>query len=184
MEVFLEDENNVIFTQIPSKTSVSEPTHTSAIWRSSEELDHLIQCRHLQQIVDSRQSDIKLCRFHDNEIWEWYTPLLEVSQAWIAWSFRQTWPTTSERAFKTHRGHRLNISAHIKVGRKNKLYMEGTECSHPVTLSLDHWGLCAGPSSTARLGRHLTESEQAPELYPLTKISLISKRTHGPRIRY
>ena len=25
----------------------------------------------------------------------------------------------------------------------------------------------------------MTESEQAPELYPLTKISLISKRTHG-----
>ena len=64
MEVFLEDENNAIFTQIPSKTSASEPTHSSAIWRSSEELDDLIQGRHLQQIVDSRQSDIKLSRFH------------------------------------------------------------------------------------------------------------------------
>ena len=30
----------------------------------------------------------------------------------------------------------------------------------------------------------MTEPEQAPELYPLTKISLISKRAHGPRIRY
>ena len=64
MEVFLEDKNNVSVTQIPSKTSVSEPTHSSAIWRSSEELDDLIQGRHLQQIVDSRQSDIKLSRFH------------------------------------------------------------------------------------------------------------------------
>ena len=62
--------------------------------------------------------------------------------------------------------------------------MEFTQFSHLVRLSLDHWGLCAGPSSTAKLGRHLTESEQAPELYPLTKISLISKGTHGPRIRY
>ena len=142
MEVFLEDENNVIFTQIPSKTSVSEPTHTSAIWRSSEELDHLIQCRHLQQIVDSRQSDIKLCRFHDDEILEWYTPLVEVNQALIAWSFRQTWPATSEIASQTHRGHRLNISAHIKVGRKNKLYMEGTQFSHTVTHCLWIIGDC------------------------------------------
>ena len=35
---------------------------------SREELDDLIQCRHLQQIVDSRQSDIKHARFEDNEI--------------------------------------------------------------------------------------------------------------------
>ena len=53
--------------------------------------------------------------------------------------------------------------------------MTDSQFSHPVILSLDQWGLCAGPSSTARLGRHLTESEQAPELYPLTKISLISR---------
>ena len=53
MEVFLEDEYNVNFTQTPSKR---------------EELNDLIQCRHLQQIVDSRQSDIKLSRFEDNEI--------------------------------------------------------------------------------------------------------------------
>ena len=86
MEVFLEDEYNVNFTQTPSKTSVAEPTYTSAIWRSREELDDLIQCRHLQQIVDSRQSDIKLSRFEDNEIWERYTPLVEVNQALNAWS--------------------------------------------------------------------------------------------------
>ena len=46
------------------------------------------------------------------------------------------------------------------------------------------WGMWAGPSGTAMLGQPLTESEQAPELSPLTKISLISKRTHGSRIRY
>ena len=179
MEVFLEDEYNVNFTQTPSKTSVSEPTYTSAIWRSREELDDLIQCRHLQQIVDSRQSDIKLSGFQDNEICMWYTPLVEVNQSLVAWSFWQSRPAMSEMSAQTHRGHRLDLSANIKVDRKNSRIE-----SRCYILSLDHWGLCAGPSSTARLGRHLTESEQAPELYPLTKISLISKRTHGPRIRY
>ena len=33
-------------------------------------------------------------------------------------------------------------------------------------------------------GQPVTEPEQAPELSPLIKISLISKRTHDPRIRY
>ena len=45
-------------------------------------------------------------------------------------------------------------------------------------------GEWADPSGTAMLGQPMTEPEQAPELYPLTKISLISKRPHGSRIRY
>ena len=45
-------------------------------------------------------------------------------------------------------------------------------------------GKWADPGGTAMPGQLVTEPEQAPELYPLTKISLISKRTHGPRIRY
>ena len=45
-------------------------------------------------------------------------------------------------------------------------------------------GKWADPDGTAMSGQPVTESEQAPELYPLTKISLISKRTHGTRIRY
>ena len=45
-------------------------------------------------------------------------------------------------------------------------------------------GRWADPGGTAMPGQLVTEPEQAPELYPLTKISLISKRTHGPLIRY
>ena len=45
-------------------------------------------------------------------------------------------------------------------------------------------GESADPGGTAMPGHLVTEPEQAPELHPLTKISLISKRTHGPRIRY
>ena len=45
-------------------------------------------------------------------------------------------------------------------------------------------GKWADPGGTAIPGQPVTEPEQAPELYPLTKISLISKRTHGSRIRY
>ena len=45
----------------------------------------------------------------------------------------------------------------------------------------DQW---ADPSGTAMLGQPVTKPEQAPELHPLTKISLISKGAHGPRIRY
>ena len=45
-------------------------------------------------------------------------------------------------------------------------------------------GQWANPSGTAMLGQPVTEPEQAPELYPLTKISLISRRPHGSRIRY
>ena len=42
----------------------------------------------------------------------------------------------------------------------------------------------ADPSDTAMLGQPVIGPEQAPESNPLTKISLISKRAHGPRIRY
>ncbi len=45
-------------------------------------------------------------------------------------------------------------------------------------------GQWADPSGTAMLGQPATKPEQAPELHPLTKISLISKGAHGPRIRY
>ena len=40
------------------------------------------------------------------------------------------------------------------------------------------------PGGTAMPGQLVTRPEQAPEPHPLTKISLISKGTHGPRIRY
>ena len=45
-------------------------------------------------------------------------------------------------------------------------------------------GKWADPSDTAILGQPMNKSEQAPELIPLAKISLISKGPHGPRIRY
>ena len=45
-------------------------------------------------------------------------------------------------------------------------------------------GEWADPGGTAMPGRLVTRPEQAPEPHPLTKISLISKGTHGPRIRY
>ena len=45
-------------------------------------------------------------------------------------------------------------------------------------------GQRADPSGTAMLGQPMMQPEQAPELLPLTKISLISKGAHGPRIRY
>ena len=45
-------------------------------------------------------------------------------------------------------------------------------------------GKWADPGGTAMPGQLVTEPEQAPELYPLTKISLISKMAHGHRIRY
>ena len=45
-------------------------------------------------------------------------------------------------------------------------------------------GMWAGPGGTAIPGQPVTEPEQAPELYPLVKISLISKGGHAPRIRY
>ena len=45
-------------------------------------------------------------------------------------------------------------------------------------------GKWAELSSTARLSQPVTKSEQAPALHPLAKMSLISKETHGLRIRY
>ena len=45
-------------------------------------------------------------------------------------------------------------------------------------------GEWADPSGTAMLGQPMTEPEQAPKLYPLLKISLISKGGHAPCIRY
>ena len=45
-------------------------------------------------------------------------------------------------------------------------------------------GKWADPGGTAMPGQPVTKPEQAPELHPLTKISLISKGAHGPRIRY
>ena len=42
----------------------------------------------------------------------------------------------------------------------------------------------ADPGVTAMPGQLVTEPEQASELHPLTKISLILKRTDGPHIRY
>jgi hypothetical protein len=54
--------------------------------------------------------------------------------------------------------------------------------SKPLCMELV--GKWAIPSSTAMLGQPMTELEQAPKLSPLAKISLTSKRTHGPHIRY
>jgi len=45
-------------------------------------------------------------------------------------------------------------------------------------------GKWANPGGTAIPGQPMTRLEQAPSPHPLTKISLISKGTHGPRIRY
>ena len=45
-------------------------------------------------------------------------------------------------------------------------------------------GKWADPGGTAMPGQPVTEPEQAPELHPLIKISLISKGGHAPRIRY
>ena len=45
----------------------------------------------------------------------------------------------------------------------------------------DQWAV---PGGTAIPGQPVTEPEQAPELYPLAKISLIPKGGHAPRIRY
>ena len=65
----------------------------------------------------------------------------------------------------------------------HNVYAESTKsvhCVHPWVLV----GKWADPNGTAMLGQPVNESEQAPELIPLSKISLISKGTHGPRIRY
>ena len=49
------------------------------------------------------------------------------------------------------------------------------------SVSGDQW---ANPSGTAMLGQPMIKPEQAPKLHPLLKISLISKKAHGLRIRY
>ena len=45
-------------------------------------------------------------------------------------------------------------------------------------------GKWADLGGTAMPSQPVSKPEQAPELSPLTKISLISKEAHGPRIRY
>ena len=45
-------------------------------------------------------------------------------------------------------------------------------------------GKWAMPGGTAIPGQPVIRLEQAPSPHPLTKMSLISKGTHGPRIRY
>ena len=46
-------------------------------------------------------------------------------------------------------------------------------------LLLSLFSFLADPSDTAMLGQPVTMPEQAPEHYPLSKISLISKGAHG-----
>ena len=51
---------------------------------------------------------------------------------------------------------------------------------HRMVRSIWSWvGKWADPSDTAMLGQPVTMPEQAPEHYPLSKISLISKGAHG-----
>ena len=45
-------------------------------------------------------------------------------------------------------------------------------------------GKWADPGGTAIPGQPMMKVEQAPTLHPRSKMCLISKRTHGPRIRY
>ena len=45
-------------------------------------------------------------------------------------------------------------------------------------------GKWADLGGTAMPSQPVSKPEQAPELSPLAKISLISKEAHGPRIRY
>ena len=45
-------------------------------------------------------------------------------------------------------------------------------------------GKWADPGGTAIPGQPMMKVEQAPTLRPRSKMRLISKRTHGPRIRY
>ena len=76
-----------------------------------------------------------------------------------------------------------NTSLRIRNFRKDekKATFSGDILDQINQLLVGKW---ADPDGTAMLGQPVTEPEQAPELYPLTKISLISKRTHGSRIRY
>ena len=54
----------------------------------------------------------------------------------------------------------------------------------PVIVTYRELGKWADPGGTAMPGQPVTRPEQAPEPHPLSKISLISKGAHGPRIRY
>ena len=65
----------------------------------------------------------------------------------------------------------------VSLNTKENCWME--EC-----LPRSKVGQWAAPSGTAMLGQPVTKPEQAPKLHPLTKISLISKGSHEPRIRY
>ena len=56
-------------------------------------------------------------------------------------------------------------------------------CSaYPTSICVN--GEWANPGGTAMPGWLVTGPEQAPAPHPLTKISLISREPHGPRIRY
>ncbi len=61
-----------------------------------------------------------------------------------------------------------------------KFYGYTVSCLN-ISIIGDQW---ADPSGTAMLGQPVMKPEQAPEFHPLSKISLISKGAHGPRIRY
>ena len=76
-----------------------------------------------------------------------------------------------------------NTSLRIRNFRRDekKAIFSGDNLDQINQLLVGKW---ADPDGTAMSGQPVTEPEQAPELYPLTKISLISKRTHGSRIRY
>ena len=60
-------------------------------------------------------------------------------------------------------------------------FNEEVEVKDDLLVLVGKW---ADPGGTAMPGQPVIEPEQAPELHPLTKISLISKGAHGPRIRY
>ena len=76
-----------------------------------------------------------------------------------------------------------NTSLRIRNFRRDekKAIFSGDNLDQINQLLVGKW---ADPDGTAMSGQPVTEPEQAPELHPLTKISLISKRTHGSRIRY
>ena len=66
-------------------------------------------------------------------------------------------------------------------------YTYNLQYTRMIRINLNSFSLVgkwADPSGTAILGQPVTKPEQAPQLHPLSKISLISKGTHGPRIRY
>ena len=76
-----------------------------------------------------------------------------------------------------------NTSLRIRNFRRDekKAIFSGDNLDQINQLLVGKW---ADPGGTAMPGQLLTRPEQAPEPHPLAKISLISKRTHGSRIRY